>query len=139
MGGCIFCRIVAGEAPAQRLYEDERTLAIMDVNPITRGHVLVIPKAHAADLFSLGEEDYQAVMRTVRRVGFAAREAFKPDGLNLLQSSGRVAFQVVFHFHVHVLPRYEGDALRLRWIPRGAESHEIDQAADDLRSAIAKV
>ena len=103
MPSCIFCAIVSGEAPSRRIYEDDRTLAFLDIVPLTRGHALVVPKRHAENLFEVDEDDLAAVARTAKRVGAAAMEAFDADGLNLLQTNGAVALQTVFHLHVHVL------------------------------------
>ena len=134
--GCVFCAIVAGEAPAQTVHRDEGTVAFMDINPATDGHVLVVPTGHASDLWELPEEDGVAVWRTVHRVARAIRETLRPDGLNLIQANGRVAFQTVFHFHVHVVPRYEGDAIRLPWIPRPGDPGRIEEVAGRIRAGL---
>ncbi|HYM56099.1 MAG TPA: HIT domain-containing protein [Solirubrobacteraceae bacterium] len=128
---CIFCKIVAGELPARIVDEDERTVAFMDIAPATRGHALVIPRAHTADLLSVGEEDLQAVMAAARRLAARARH-LGADGVNLLNSCGSAAWQTVFHFHIHVIPRYEDDPLRLPWVPRPGDPEEIAAAAQEL-------
>jgi histidine triad (HIT) family protein len=133
---CIFCRIVQGELPSQRVYEDERTLAFMDINPGTRGHALVIPKAHAVDVFDVDPEDLAATIKTAKKVARAAKEALGCGGINLVQSSGRVAFQSVFHIHVHVIPRYPDDGVKLPWIPTPGDPAVIAEAAAKLRAAI---
>ena len=114
---CIFCKIVAGEIPATIVQEDERTISFMDIAPATRGHALVIPRAHSADLLSVDAEDLQAVFMACQRLGRQAKERLGADGVNLLNSCGAAAWQTVFHFHVHVIPRYDGDPLRLPWVP----------------------
>ena len=114
---CIFCQIVAGSIPASIIDEDERTIAFMDIAPATRGHALVIPRAHCDDLRSVAAEDLSAVARTAQRVAGRAIERLGADGVNLLNSCGAAAWQTVFHFHVHVIPRYDGDPLRLPWVP----------------------
>jgi histidine triad (HIT) family protein len=103
---CIFCDIVAGRAPAERVLEDDLTLAFMDTSPASEGHVLVIPKRHQPDVFSLEDPETDAVWHSTLRVAHAVREALRPDGMNLHQSNGRVANQHVMHFHIHVIPRY---------------------------------
>jgi histidine triad (HIT) family protein len=133
---CIFCHIASGKAPAERLYEDDATVAFMDINPATDGHCLVIPRRHAEDIWSLDEEDGMAVWRTAHRVARVVREALNANGLNLLQASGRVAFQTVFHYHVHVVPRYSWDDVHLPWIPRAGDPERIAEAAARLRIAI---
>ena len=131
---CIFCKIVAGELPATIVDEDERTIAFMDISPATRGHALVVPRAHAADLLSVDAEDLQAVALSAQRLARRARERLGADGINLLNSNGTAAWQTVFHFHVHVIPRYEGDPLRLPWVPGPGDSEEITAAAELLRN-----
>jgi histidine triad (HIT) family protein len=130
---CIFCRIVAGELPANIVDEDERTIAFMDIAPATRGHALVIPRTHAEDLLSVPAEDLEAVAAAARRLAAAMEERLGADGVNLLNSCGRAAWQTVFHFHVHVIPRYEGDPLRLPWVPAEGDREEIASAAQELR------
>jgi histidine triad (HIT) family protein len=129
---CLFCKIVAGELPATRVAEDERTIAFMDINPATRGHVLVIPREHATDLLEIDPEDLAAVARAAQGVAASMPERLGADGVNLLNSCGRAAWQTVFHFHVHVIPRYDGDPLRLPWTPAPGDRDEIAAAARDL-------
>lgn len=130
--GCIFCRIVAGELPARVVDEDERTIAFMDIAPATHGHALVIPRAHATDLLEVSDEDLAAVAAAARRLAGRMRERLGADGVNLLNSCGAAAWQTVFHFHVHVIPRYKGDPLRLPWVPAEGEAADIDAAAQEL-------
>jgi histidine triad (HIT) family protein len=129
---CLFCKIVAGELPATIVAEDERTIAFMDINPATRGHALVIPRAHARDLYDVDPEDLAAVAVAAQRLAARVRDNLGADGVNLLNSSGAAAWQTVFHFHVHVIPRYEGDPLRLPWVPASGDMDEIKAAAAQL-------
>jgi histidine triad (HIT) family protein len=130
---CIFCKIVAGELPATKVDEDERTLAFMDINPWARGHALVIPKAHARDLGEIGEDDLAACAAMAKRVALRQRERLGADGVNLLNAFGAAAWQSVFHFHFHVIPRYEGDPLRLPTTPGKAEPEELAAVAEELK------
>jgi histidine triad (HIT) family protein len=130
---CIFCKIVAGELPAQIVDQDERTIAFMDINPATRGHVLVIPREHAKDLLEIDPDDLAATVWGAQRMARRVSERLKPAGVNLINSCGAAAWQTVFHFHVHVIPRYEGDPLRLPWTPAPGDSAEIEATAQDLR------
>jgi len=130
---CIFCQIVAGEVPANIVESDERTVTFMDIRPATRGHVLVIPRRHSRDLLEVADEDLRACMAAARRAAARARDRLGADGVNLLNSSGGAAWQTVFHFHVHVIPRYEDDPLRLPWTPEPGDDEEISGAADVLR------
>jgi histidine triad (HIT) family protein len=129
---CLFCRIVAGEIPATRVAEDDRTVAFMDINPATRGHVLVVPREHANDLLVIDPEDLAAVAKTAQRVAATMPDRLGADGINLLNSCGRVAWQTVFHFHMHVIPRYAADPLRLPWTPEPGDRNAIAAAARDL-------
>jgi histidine triad (HIT) family protein len=130
---CIFCQIVAGEIPAQIIDEDERTVAFMDINPATRGHALVIPRRHARDLLDIDPSELAAVVVAAQRIALRMPERLGAVGLNLLNACGPAAWQTVFHFHVHVIPRYEGDPLRLPWTPHEGDAEEIRAAAEALR------
>jgi len=129
---CLFCKIAAGELPCHKLHEDERTLAFLDLYPGCEGHCLVIPKAHAENCLDLPEDDRDAVMRTARIVSEALTRELGSDGFNLHQSNGKAAGQVIFHFHLHILPRREGDGLRSPW-----KSQEAD--AEALKALSARV
>ena len=132
---CLFCRIVAGEVPATVVDEDDRTVAFMDINPATRGHALVIPREHVADLLEVGDEDLAACAATARRVAARAKDALPADGVNLINSCGAAAWQTIFHFHIHVIPRYDDDPLRLPWTPTAGDEDEIAAAGAALREA----
>jgi histidine triad (HIT) family protein len=132
---CIFCKIVAGDLPGTIVAEDERTVAFMDVSPATRGHVLVVPRRHAADLGEVADEDLTACAAAARRLARRAREALGADGVNVMNSWGEAAWQTVFHFHMHVIPRYAGDPLRLPWQPAPGDEGEIKAAAEALRGS----
>jgi histidine triad (HIT) family protein len=131
--GCIFCAIAAGDGPAHIVDSDERTLAFMDINPATRGHALVIPREHSSDLLEIGEEDLAATMAAARRLAQRMRDTISPDGINILNSCGRAAWQTVFHFHLHVVPRYDKDPLKLPWRPTTGDSAEIERVAAQIR------
>jgi histidine triad (HIT) family protein len=130
---CLFCKIVAGEIPSVRVAEDERTVSFMDINPATRGHALVIPRAHSADLLEVGAEDLTACTLAAQQLAGRAKDVLGADGVNLLNCCGAVAWQTVFHFHIHVVPRYADDPLRLPWIPTPGDADEIAAAGDILR------
>jgi histidine triad (HIT) family protein len=130
--GCVFCRIVAGELPATVIAEDERVLAFMDISPATRGHALVIPKVHSADILEIGEEDLAACAAMAKRIAARQKERLGADGVNILNSCGSAAWQTVFHVHLHVIPRYAGDPLTLPWTPAPGDSEEIAAAGAEL-------
>jgi histidine triad (HIT) family protein len=133
---CIFCAIVAGQAPAVVVYEDAHTMAFMDINPATRGHVLVIPKKHARDIFDVDEEEALYVMRTVVRVAKAIDKALQPDGVNLIQANRRAAFQSVYHFHIHVIPRWWDDGLVPIWRHQREDPQVLREVGAKIREAI---
>jgi histidine triad (HIT) family protein len=126
---CIFCKIVAGEIPATVVRSDERTLAFMDIAPGTRGHCLVIPRAHAADLTEISPEDLAACAIAAQDLAKRALDGLGAEGVNLINSCRPAAWQTVFHFHLHVIPRYADDGLRLPWTPTPADADELQAAA----------
>jgi len=129
---CIFCKIVAGELPATKVDEDERTISFMDIAPATRGHALVIPRRHAVDLLSIGAEDLAACSAAAQRLAARVKDNLGADGVNLLNACGAPAWQTVFHFHLHVIPRYKDDPLRLPWIPGPGDPDAIAAAGAEL-------
>ena len=129
---CIFCKIVAGELPATVVAQDERTVSFMDINPATRGHALVIPRAHSRDLLEIDQEDLAAVAAAAKRLAARAGERLGAAGVKVINSCGAAAWQTVFHFHLHVIPRYDGDPLRLPWVPAPGDAAEIAAAAAEL-------
>jgi histidine triad (HIT) family protein len=130
---CLFCGIVAGDVPAQIVDSDEHTVAFMDINPATRGHALVVPRRHSTDLMDVPEEDLAGTMAAARRLARRMEETLEPDGYNILNACRPAAWQTIFHYHLHVIPRYEDDPLKLPWIPRGAEAEEIAAVAGRIR------
>jgi histidine triad (HIT) family protein len=130
---CIFCKIIAAELPSQIVDEDELTVAFMDIAPATRGHALVVPRRHVRNLLEIGSEDLEATMLAAQRLARRETERLGADGVNLLNSCGSAAWQTVFHFHLHVIPRYEDDPLRLPWTPAPGDPDEIAAAAEQLR------
>ncbi len=113
MSDCLFCRIVAGEIPATRVHEDERTIAFMDINPVTRGHLLVIPRAHSRDLLDIEPADLAATAQAAQLLAGKAVRALDADGVNVVNNCGAAAGQTVFHFHLHVVPRTAGDGFHV--------------------------
>jgi histidine triad (HIT) family protein len=132
---CLFCGIVAGDVPSQIVDSDEHTVAFMDINPATRGHALVVPRAHAADLMEISDDDLERTMVAARRLARKLEAALDPDGFNVLNACRPAAWQTVFHYHLHVIPRYDDDPLKLPWIPRGAPEEEIAAIAERVRAA----
>jgi histidine triad (HIT) family protein len=130
---CLFCGIVAGDVPGQIVDSDEHTVAFMDINPATRGHALVVPRVHSRDLMDVSEEDLARTMAAARRLARRMDETLEPDGFNILNSCRPAAWQTIFHYHLHVIPRYEDDPLKLPWIPGPGDPDEIRAIADRIR------
>jgi histidine triad (HIT) family protein len=133
---CVFCRLRDGQIPSTRVYEDERTIAFMDINPLNDGHALVIPRVHAATIFEVDEADLGAAIATAKRVANAIRQALRPAGLNLLQANGAAAFQSVPHFHFHLIPRFTGDGKGFDWPIVPGDRGRIQGVAEKIRTAL---
>jgi histidine triad (HIT) family protein len=131
---CIFCKIVSGELPAEKVAEDDHTIAFMDLNPWTRGHSLVIPRNHSRSLYDVDPEDLRHAVVAAKRLAERMRDRLGCDGVNLLNSCEPAAWQTVFHLHLHVIPRYEGDPLRLPGQPQRPEEGELARVAAELRA-----
>lgn len=130
---CIFCGIIAGELPAEKVAKDEHTLAFLDINPWTRGHALVIPREHSKNLYEIADADLARTIQAAKRLAVTMRDRLGADGVNLLNSCEPAAWQTVFHFHVHVIPRFHDDPLRLPGQPRAPEEGELAELAAQLR------
>jgi histidine triad (HIT) family protein len=130
---CIFCQIISGEIPGQIVDQDERTVAFMDINPATRGHALVVPRRHARNLLEIEPAELAATIVAAQRLAAKMPDRLGAAGVNLLNACGSAAWQTVFHFHIHVIPRYDDDPLRLPWTPHEGDAEEIASAAEALR------
>ncbi len=128
---CIFCKIIAGEIPSTTVYEDENFKAILDVNPAARGHVIILPKKHAANIFELEEDDAAKIFPVAAKIATALKKTYQCDGVNVLQNNGEAAGQTVFHLHVHVIPRYKGDDINIMWNP--GETTDLVAVAEEIK------
>lgn len=129
---CIFCKIANGEIPSRTLYEDENFRVILDLGPATQGHALILPKEHYADLFALPQETAAEAMKLAKKIAKAQKSALKADGLNLVQNNGTAAGQTVGHFHIHLIPRYEGDGQTIGWKPGNPSGEELDAVRETI-------
>ena len=136
MTDCVFCKIRDGAIPSVKIYEDERTLCFMDINPLNRGHCLIVTKRHAATIWESSVEELGSAMEAAKRIALALREALQPDGLNLLQANGAAAFQSVPHFHLHLIPRWTNDGKGFDWPLVPGERGAIVAAGDKIRAAL---
>ncbi len=133
---CVFCQLRDGKLPSTKVAEDERALAIMDINPINDGHVLILTKTHAETLFEISEDDLLAAARLARRVAAGIRTGLAPDGMNLVQANGRAAFQSVPHFHLHLIPRWMHDEKGFDWTLVPGDQAHIRTVAERIRAAL---
>jgi histidine triad (HIT) family protein len=133
---CIFCEIISGNIPATKVYEDDQTFAFMDIAPANPGHLLVIPKQHHRNIFDIPPETAGKIMAVATKLASAIKAALNSDGLNLFQSNEAAAFQEVFHFHLHLIPRWEGDGLVTPWRNKGSDSDQIREIANKIRQHV---
>ena len=137
MMDCIFCKIVAGEIPAEKVLDDDKVLAFMDINPACRGHILVVPKNHAENIFEISEADLSAVMGAVKRCAVAVKNALGAEGVTVLQLNGAASDQVVPHLHVHIMPRWKDDGLTVsRWEMKTGDVEELQEIARKVRECL---
>ena len=135
-GDCVFCKIRDGQIPSMKIYEDESTLAFMDINPVNTGHCLVVTRRHAATIWEAEVADLQAAIATAQKVATALVTAVKPDGLNMLQANGAAAFQSVPHFHLHLIPRWAGDGKGFDWKLTPGDREQIAKVGERVRTAL---
>ena len=133
MENCIFCKIANGEIPSATLYEDEDFRVILDLGPASKGHALILPKAHAADIYELPDETAGKAMILAKKMATAMTAALKCDGFNIVQNNGECAGQTVFHFHMHLIPRYKGDGVGLTWTPGELNDEVRDEILKKVR------
>jgi len=134
MADCLFCGIVDGSVPSQTIDSDDRTVAFMDIAPATPGHALVVPRRHSADLLEIEADDLSATVLAAQRLARHMKDVLDADGINLINTCGVAAWQTVFHFHIHVVPRYEDDPLKLPWVPEEGDQKQIAEHARVLRA-----
>lgn len=124
---CIFCKIANGEIPSKTLYEDDNFRVILDLGPATRGHALILPKEHYANLYELPEETAGEAMKVAKRMVVKMTERLGCEGFNLVQNNGDMAGQTVFHFHMHIIPRYQADGQKIGWKPQDVTQEELEE------------
>ena len=129
---CIFCKIANGEVPSKTLYEDDSFRVILDLGPATRGHALILPKEHYANLYELPEETAGETMKLARRMVIKMTERLGCEGFNLVQNNGDLAGQTVFHFHMHMIPRYQADGQKIGWKPQDATQEELEEIKNTI-------
>jgi len=134
---CVFCKIIQGDIPSFKIYEDDQTYAFMDINPANPGHALIIPKYHAPNIFEIPEEWMTACIVTAQKVALAVEKTIAPDGINILQANGEGAAQSVLHFHIHVMPRTNGDDLKLNWDLVPGDMDAIGKLAEEIKAELA--
>ena len=131
---CIFCKIANGEIPGRTFYEDEDFRVVLDVAPATKGHALILPKAHYRNLLDLPEDKAEGVIRIAKKMAVLMKDKLGCDGVNIVQNNEEAAGQTVFHFHMHVIPRYQQDNQKIGWNPTSPTGEELDQLAELLKA-----
>lgn len=133
---CIFCKIAQGEIPSRTIYEDESFRVIFDIEPASKGHAIIIPKTHASDIFSLSEEEAKKVFLVAKKVATVLVKELKCDGINILQNNGEAAGQTVFHFHIHLIPRYNKDSVHISWLKTELDEPFLDSLSEKIRDIL---
>ena len=136
MNDCIFCKIASGDIPSSTIYEDEDFRVILDLGPATKGHALILPKKHFKDIFEMDDATASKVFVLAKKIACAMKKALNCDGLNIVQNNGEIAGQTVFHFHMHIIPRYEGDGQHILWDPGSSDNETLKQLAAQIASAL---
>lgn len=131
---CIFCKIANGEIPSKTIYEDDNFRAILDIEPATKGHTLILPKEHCENLFELPEEMAEKALVLAKKLSIRLHDKLKSDGLNIVQNNGAAAGQTVSHFHIHLIPRYEDDNQKITWIPGSSVQEELESIKEQIIS-----
>ena len=134
---CIFCKIANGEIPANALYDDDLVKVIFDLSPASEGHVLILPKSHYDDVYSLDDDTAAHIFKVAVKIANAMKKSLNIDGLNIVQNNGEAAGQTVFHFHMHIIPRYTDDTVNIKWVPGKISEDEIEKLKNKIGAAIA--
>lgn len=134
---CIFCKIANGEIPANALYEDDLVKVIFDLSPASEGHVLILPKSHYDDVYPLDDDTAAHIFKVAVKIANAMKKSLNIDGLNIVQNNGEAAGQTVFHFHMHIIPRYTDDTVNIKWVPGKISEDEIEKLKNKIGAAIA--
>lgn len=134
--GCLFCKIVSGQIPSEKVYEDELFIAILDINPINKGHLLVIPKRHSENIFDMEEPELSKIFSVLQFLSKAVTKAVKSKGVNIIQNNGADAGQIIFHSHIHIIPRHPGDEIKIGMVHGKYEGNEIKEYGELIRKEI---
>lgn len=133
---CIFCKIANGEIPSKTLYEDNDFRVILDISPASKGHAIILPKKHADNIYELSDEDASKIFVVAKRVATVMEKVLKCDGMNILQNNGETAGQSLFHLHVHLIPRYKNDNLKIKWTPGTAEDILDEELVEQIKKEL---
>lgn len=138
MTDCLFCKIINGEIPSTKVYEDDYCYAFMDIMPLSKGHTLLIPKTHVANIFEMTEDIAKNLYAAAPKVANAIKAAFNPEGMNTLNNNGAAAGQTVFHYHLHFIPRYDDEGLQMTWETKQYSSEELNELANIIKEQLNK-
>lgn len=135
MENCLFCKIISGEIPSSKVYENENSVAFLDINPVNVGHTLLVPKKHSRNIFDIKEETLKNLMPTLQKISTAVKEGVKADGVNIHINNEPSAGQVVFHTHIHIIPRFENDGIKM-WNGKPYENGKMEEVAEKIKSSL---
>lgn len=135
---CIFCKIIDGNIPSEKVYEDDLFIAILDINPVNKGHLLVLPKKHSENIFDFDEPEISNIMKVIKKLSKALMDALNAEGVNIIQNNCKAAGQIIFHSHFHIIPRYSGDGIKIGMIHGKYNEGEIKEFASKIREGLNK-
>ena len=135
MENCIFCKIIKCEIPSKKVYEDNDTLAFLDINPANTGHTIVVPKKHFENIYKIDEDVLESLIKTVKKVATTIKENLKADGINIIQNNGRQAGQIVNHVHFHIIPRFKGDKVIITYQPQKVQEKDLNDVLEKLKES----
>lgn len=133
---CIFCKIIEGNIPAEKVYEDDLFIAILDINPVNKGHLLVLPKKHSENIFDFDEPEISYVMKVIKKLSKTLMDTLKAEGINIIQNNCKSAGQIIFHSHFHIIPRYSGDGIKIGMVHGKYDEGEMKEFANKIRSGL---
>lgn len=136
MTDCLFCKIISGEIPSTKVYEDDRCYAFLDINPVNIGHTLLVPKTHSENLYTVEDEDIAHIATVLKKLSVAVKKAISADGINIEMNNDPVAGQLIFHAHIHIVPRFEGDGFAHWHGARGYNDGEMKEVSEKISQAL---
>lgn len=133
---CLFCKIIKGDIPSEKVYEDELFVAILDINPVNKGHILVLPKKHSENIFDFDEPEISNIMKVIKKLSNVLMKTLNAEGINIIQNNCKAGGQIIFHSHFHIIPRFTGDGIKIGMVHGKYEEGEMKKYADKIRAGV---